>query len=253
LATETATPTSTPEPTHTPAPTNTPVPPSVPTAVASPLPALEQIADTDPGPPFTVEISANRAVQDPLVEESQTYKVTGIVRNDGQETYAVSRINVTFFDAEGFRGYTERTSDLGGWHGAIEADYACLLLAPGEACPFVAAITAQDMAAFLVHPDAVPTGRESAPVELSELSLTYDGTSHVRFTGTATNVNPFKIKNVIVSGVLLDASEQIVSMGSTYVLEQDIASNESVQFDVRIPHEPFESHSFYAQAERDWD
>jgi len=220
--------------------------------------ALEWLRDTDPGPPFTVEVSANRVTQDPLVEKSQLYQVTGIVRNDGDQTYAVSTIHVIFFDAEGFRGSFYRFPGKvwkGGewiWHGRTEADFACLLLAPGEECPFSVEITAQDMASFLIHPDAVATRRESAPVELSGVRLTDEGTGYLRIRGTATNGNPFKVKNVTVSGVLLD-SRKIVSLGSTYVLQEDIEPGVSVRFDVRVEKEPYVSYQLYAQAERDWE
>jgi LysM repeat protein len=218
---------------------------------------LEQIADTDPGPPLTIEVSANRAIQDPLVEQSQTYQVTGIVRNDGDQTYALSAIHVTFFDAEGFRGYIIKYPMVPGaewiWHGRTEADYACLLLAPGEECPFEVEITAQDMASFLIHPDAVATGRESAPVELSGVRLVDEGTGYLRISGTATNLNPFKVQNVTVSGVLFDASGQLVSLGSIYVLEEGIEPGESVPFELRVEAAPYVSYQLYAQAERDWN
>ena len=67
------------------------------------------------------------------------------------------------------------------------------------------------------------TGRASAPVELSGVQLVDQGTGYLQIRGTATNSNPFEVKNVTVSGVLLDASGQIVSLGSTYALQQDIA------------------------------
>lgn len=216
-------------------------------------PVLEWLPDNDPGPPFTVEIITNRATPDPLVPASQTYQVAGIVRNDGNETYAVSRIHVIFFDEDGFRGYVARRSDVGERHGETEAEFACLLLAPGEACPFVARITAQNMAAFVVHPDAIPTGRESAPVTLSSLTLSTDGPNIVRISGTASNPNVFEVKNVTVSGVLVDDSGQIVRTGAAYVLQDDIAPGESVRFDVRIKYESFEAYRLYAQAERDWE
>jgi hypothetical protein len=223
------------------------------------VPALAQIEDTDPGPPFTIIVSANTATQDPLVEKSQTYKITGIVRNDGDQTYAVSAINVTFFDADGFRGSFYRFPQpwlTGGewvWHGKTQADFACLLLAPGEECPFSVQITAQNMASFLIHADAVPTSRESAPVELSKVRISTDSTGYVRITGTATNPNSFKVKNVTVVGTLLDVSGQIVSVGSTYELQEDIQPGASVTFDVRIVKEAFSSYRLYAQAERDWE
>jgi len=87
---------------------------------------------------------------------------------------------------------------------------------------------------------------------LSNLNLIQDGTDYVRIVGTAANNNPFKVKNVTVSGALIDASGQIVSMGSTYVLQEDILPGESVQFDLRVQYEPFDRYQLYAQAERDW-
>jgi LysM repeat protein len=223
------------------------------------LPGLEQMPDTNPGPPFTVEISANYAVQDPLVEKSRTYVVTGIVRNDGDETYAVSDITVTFYDADGFRGtFSPAIRDgklVGGewhWHGEVQAEFAALLLAPGEVWPFRIQITAQDMASFLIHADAAPTGREPAQVELSGVRLVDEGTGYLRISGIATNASPFKAKNLTVSGVLLDASGQIVSLGSTYVLDEGIEPAASVPFDLRIEKTPYASYQLYAQAEHDW-
>jgi hypothetical protein len=225
-----------------------------------PVPALTQIEDTAPGPPFTIAISANTATQDPLVEKSSRFKITGLVRNDGSQTYDVSAIRVTFYDAEGFRGtFVPAIRDgkvVGGewlWHGQTEAEFACLLLAPGEECPFMIEITAQNMASFLIHPDAMPTERESAPVELSDVRLVDEGTEYLRISGTATNVNPFKVKNVTVSGVLFDASGQIVSLGWVYGLQEDIAPGASVRFDVRIEKESYARYQLYAQAERNWN
>jgi hypothetical protein len=219
--------------------------------------ALEQLPDNDPGPPLTVEVSANRATQDPLVEQSQTYLVTGIVRNDGDQVYAVSALQATFFDASGFRGTFQKYPGRGTggewvWHGQTEADFAALLLAPGKEWPFSVEITAQDMASFVIHPDAVATGRESAPVALSDIVLVDEGAGYLRISGTATNDNAFAVQNVTVSSVLLDASGQIVSMGSTYVLQQDIGPGESVTFEVRVEEEPYADYRLYVQAERDW-
>jgi hypothetical protein len=232
-------------------------PPGTPTPAAATAPALTWLPDTDPGPPFTIEISANRATQDPLVQESRTYLVTGLVRNDSDRTYTLDRINVTFYDGNGFRGHFRRFTNrrMGGewiWFGATEADSPCVLLAPGEACPFSVAITAQDIVSFLVHPDGAPTDRESAPVSLGGLNVTRDPSDYVRITGTATNTNPFAVKNVIVVGVLRDGNGQMVSLGSGYVLQENIESGSAVPFDLRIPYTSYASYQFYAQAERDW-
>ena len=94
-------------------------------------------------------------------------------------------------------------------------------------------------------------GVDALPVELSGVQVTNLGT-YVRISGTATNGNAFKVKNVTVSGVLLDGSGQIVSLGSTYVIQEDIAPGESVQFDVRVAKQAYAGYELYAQAERDW-
>jgi len=206
-----------------------------------------------------VRFEKGHSDQDLLVEQSRNYKVTGLVRNDGEQTYAVSAIHVTFYDASGFRGVFQKAPGRGRtggewiWHGRTEADFGCLLLAPGEACPFSVEITAQDMASFLIHPDAVATHRQSAPVSLSDVVVREDGTDYLRITGTATNASLFKVKQVTVSGVLLDRSDQIVSVGWTYVLGEGIEPGESVPFDLRVEKEPYTSYQLYAQAERDWD
>ena len=272
--TPTTAPTATPSPsptvdaTHAPdntpaAPDNTPVatrPSSAttPRATATPqptaVPALTQLEDKDPGPPFSVEISANRATVDPLDAQNVTYKVTGLVRNTGSDTYTVSAIHITFFDASGFRGSFYRFPqpwETGGewvWHGKTEAAFGCLLLAPGETCPFGVEITARNMASFLVHADATATGRQSVPVTLSGLRATRDGSSYVRITGMATNSNSFAVKNVNVAGTLLDAGGQIVSVGSTYIVQTGIAPGGSVSVDLRLPAATYASYRLYGQA-----
>ena len=216
---------------------------------------LERLPDTAPGPPFTIEISANRATQDPLVEKSRQYLVTGLVRNDGDRTYSVSAIDATFYDTSGFRGTFRKYPLVPGgewlWHGQTEAEFPCLLLAPGETCPFLVEITAQDMASFLIHPNGTPVERESARLEPSGLRVVQDGTGYVRISGTATNTSWFKVKNVTVAGVLLDAKGEIVSLGSTYVLQENIEPGASVSFDLRIKKTPYVRYRLYAQAERD--
>jgi hypothetical protein len=115
------------------------------------------------------------------------------------------------------------------------------------------------MASFLIHPDASATERESAPLAASGLRLARDGTEYVTVSGRVTNTHSFKVKNVILSGVLLDAAGEIVSLGSTYLIEEDVEPGQVVDFGIRI-HDPtysvktpFFSYRVYAQAERDWN
>jgi hypothetical protein len=164
------------------------------------------------------------------------------VRNDGAETYEGIGVNVTFWADDGFR------------HAHIAAKSPCVLLAPGEQCPFFVEVGVRRPVSFLLHPEGRRSGpgRESIPVGLSNLNLFYDTLDSVRITGLATNVKPFKAKNVIVVGVLEDASGQIVSLGWTHMLREDILPGSGVRFDVRVKRVPFARYRLYAQAERDW-
>jgi hypothetical protein len=188
----------------------------------------------DPGPPFEIEISANRAL------ENSVYKVTGVMTNASGDHYEAVGMNATFFDDQGFR------------HGPLDVEVPFRLLAPGESCPFSIEIAARRVQSVVLHPEGRPSPTEAATVELSGLSLSYSGTDSVRVTGYATNKNEYMVKNVAIAGVLLDEYRQIVSLGSTFVLEEDIKPGASVSFDLRIKRVPFTRYWLYAQAERDW-
>jgi hypothetical protein len=243
--TTTRTPTLTPTPwvrataTPTPAPTEVPartsvLPAATPTPAPPPAPAMERLKDRDPGPPFSISVSANRALEDSV------YQVTGLVRNDGDETYEAIGVIATFYSDDGFR------------FGPVDVRCPCTLLAPGESCPFSVEVTVRRPVAFLLHPEGRPTKRESALVALSGVQLLADGLDSMRITGVATNVNAFKVKNPIVSGVLVDASGQMVSLGYAYVVVEDIEAGAGVRFDLRVARAPYVSYQLYAQAERDW-
>ena len=277
-----AAPTTESAPTATAAPTAAPTPTAVamessptraaaqpestlaPAAAAYESPALEPVPDTDPGPPFAVEVSANRAYADPLVEQSRRYLVSGIVRNEGSETYSLSTLHVTFFNADGFRGSYRRfpgPHNMGGewiWEGRTEADLPCLVLGPGQECPFIVEIAAQDMGSVLIHPDANVTERSAVSLPVGSLSLVRDGSQYVRIVGQVRNDHSSTVKNVVLSGVLLDAQGEIVALGSTYLaVAEGMAPGESVRFEIRIhdptysAQTPFVQFRVYAQAERD--
>jgi hypothetical protein len=235
-----------------------------PAAAAYESPALDPVPDTDPGPPFAVEVSANRAYADPLVEQSRRYLVSGIVRNEGSETYSLSTLHVTFFNADGFRGSYRRFPgpyNMGGewiWEGRTEAELPCLVLGPGQECPFIVEIAAQDMASFLIHPDATVAERSSVSLPVGSLSLVRDGSQYVRIVGQVRNDQSSTVKNVVLSGVLLDAQGEIVSLGSTYLaVAEGMEPGESVDFEIRIHDSaysvqtPFVQFRVYTQAERD--
>ncbi len=221
--------------------------------------ALTQKPDTDPGPPLTVEITTNYAEPNPLLEGGLIYKVAGFIHNPTTETYAVIAVHVTFFDAGGFRGafyaFPMRPGQRGMqgewiWHGAMEAKTSCGLLGPGEACPFTAEIAAQDMASFLVHPDAkVTEWHEAVSVTLSDVKITDTGTNYLRINGVATNPNPYPVKNVVISGLLLDGNGQMVSMGTGTV--PSIAAGASANFEVYVEKQAYTSYQLHVRAEQD--
>lgn len=203
-------------------------------SAAQTLSALERWPDDDPGPPFAISVSANRA------GPQSTHLVSGLVRNDGDQTFAAIGVVATFYSEDGFQ------------YGPIDTRCPCTLLAPGESCPFIVQAAMRKPIAFVLHPEGRPTGHESAPLKVSELRLIADGLNSVRITGVATNDLPFKIKNPVLTGVLVDRAGQIVSLGYRYVIAQGIEPGSSLRFDVRVSDAPHTDYRVYAQAERDW-
>jgi hypothetical protein len=209
---------------------------SAPTTV--PPVALERWPDKDPGPPFALSVSANRA------GPASTYLVSGLVRNEGDQTYEAIGVLATFYSEDGFQ------------YGPLDTRCPCTLLSPGESCPFIVQTAMRSPVAFVLHPEGRPTQRESAPLALSEVRLIADGLDSVRMTGLATNENPFKVKNPVVTGVLMDSGDQMVSLGYRYVILEDIEPGASVRVDLRVADAPADAphtgYRAYAQAERDW-
>ncbi|HOU13047.1 MAG TPA: FxLYD domain-containing protein [Anaerolineae bacterium] len=255
---------STPEPKATPTPeASTNAPTAAATAQAQTTAqaqgALVQKTDTDPGPPLTIEITTNYAEPNPLLEGGLIYKIAGFVHNPTDETYQVTAVQVTFFDADGFRGafyaFPLRPGQRGiqgewKWHGAMEAEVSCSVLGPGESCPFTAEIAGQNMASFLVHPDAkVAEWHEAVAVTLGDTKIENTGTRYVHISGTATNPNPYPLKNIVISGLLSDANGQTVSMGTGVVTS--LAAGASARFDIYVENKAHTSYQVYARAEQD--
>jgi hypothetical protein len=213
--------------------------------------------DTDPGPPFSIEITTNYAVPNPDLEQGWIYTVGGFVRNDSDKTYSLSAVHVTFFDSDGFRGAFYRFPGRrrsGEWivHGRMQADFACLVLGPGQICPFSAQIAAHDMASFHVHPDAVLLEwHEPAPAELRSMSVNDNDTGYLRINGTVYNENAYAIKNVMITGVLLDNTGQWVSYGTATILDS-IEPGAEVEINVWVEKVPYVNYELYVSAEGDF-
>jgi hypothetical protein len=257
--------TSTPSPTRMPSPTRTPrptvtlpaptveptseptqVPTQVPTSTPTPQPLisappasgvveieLERLPNNDPGPPFTILVDTLR------IREDGRYEVLGRVRNDGDQIYEGISVRASFLD------------DKGGGYGPVDVYAPCPFLEPGAECPFSLQMYARPYVAYRLHANGTPVVyRQPASLVLSGLSVFRDGIGNVRITGTATNGNAFTVRNPTIAVALIDADGDIVSVGSSIVLEE-VAPGASVPFDVRVEYQPYAWYELYVQATRD--
>lgn len=232
-----------PAPTATMTPTAPPAPPeitpqrptptmSVSQASAGQAVELTRIEDTDPGPPLAILVSAIR------IKENGYYKLTGKIRNDGSEIYGGIGVMATFF------------TDVQppNWHSLGKVYAACQLLEPGAECPFSLEIYPRDYVSYHLHPDGTPVEhRQSASLVLSNLNVHNDVPGYVRITGTATNENPFVVRDANIAGTLIDAAGQITSVGMILV-PGEIAPGAGVSFDLRIEQAPYAHYELQAQA-----
>ncbi len=253
-------PMSSPTPTFTPSPTPTAAPPTetpevaeatstaVPStatpraATGSGLPAgpkppavvasgaLALLDDPNIAPPLSVHVSANQAL------EGYRYRVSGVLRNDAAENYASLGVVATFFTDDGSR------------YGPIKVNVACLLLAPGDECPFVVEATSKNLVSVILHPEGAPTDRSAAPLTVSTTGRYQDAVGYVHLTGRVRNPNAYAVKNVTVNGALLNAQGEIVSTGMT-ILVDSVAANGSATFDVIIKYVPYANYRLYVQGE----
>ena len=61
--------------------------------------------------------------------------------------YAALGVVATFFTDDGSR------------YGPIKANVPCLLLAPGDECPFVIEAISKNLVSVILHPEGAPTNR----------------------------------------------------------------------------------------------
>lgn len=202
-----------------------------------------RLEETSPDPPFTVQVDAVR------IEDSK-YMVTGVVRNDGTETYEGVKTNATFYTlGTSGQGFDE---DALYPHGPVDA-YCSWFLEPGAECPFSVEIYERNYAAYGLHPYGQPVAlykwHEQASLVLSNVNVSNDGIGNVRITGAVVNENAFAIKRATIAGALMDANGKVVSVGSTMVLEE-IEPGAVVSFDLRIAYQPYTRYELYVQGVR---
>jgi hypothetical protein len=225
---------------------------------------LPRIPESGPRPPFTISVDAMRVADD------GTIKVTGTVRNDGSETYEGVKVWATFYTQvmedpdekvrqgppgkPGKGGQEQVQEESSGPaeevlrpYGPVDVTCASPFLEPGAECPFSLEIYSRDYVAYHLGATGEPVEyRQPAAVTLSDVSVTRDAIGNVRFTGLAVNENGFVVQNPVVTGTLVDANGQIVSVASTRILGE-IAPGGSEPFDLRVAYEPYATYQVYGQ------
>lgn len=250
--------TPTPPPTPTLAPTATPEEESVDTADETPVPeisptpttkastsvvlplprvpqiiatgALSLVPNVDPGPPLSVEVSANHLL------EGYLHRVSGVIRNDSDETYTGLNVIATFFMVNGKR------------YGPVDANVKCLLLAPGATCPFILYATSKNLAEVILHVTGYATPRTPLSPDFYSVRYTTDSIGYVRVTGTVHNPYTVPARHVTVVGSLINAQGDIVNVNATILLDV-IPPGETAPFEIHLKYTPFSTVSITTQAE----
>jgi hypothetical protein len=218
---ETSTPEIPPTPTVQASPTKTAQTfPSSPRIVATN--ALKIVPNPDPGPPITVQISANHLL------EGHTYRLSGTIRNDSDENYTGLSVIATFFLESGNR------------YGPIHESVKCLFLAPGATCPFVIKATTKFVTGVILHTTGRPTPRTPLAPEYWGVGYRIDSIGYVHITGTVHNQYTIPARHVTVVGSLVNAQGEIVNVNSTILLDA-IPPGGTAPFEINVKYVPFRS------------
>jgi hypothetical protein len=226
-------PTYTPYPTQTPYPTYTPYPTDVPLSTATPAatltPAVEATAMATSVPTEAVtEVADGSQTLPVLASAPVTSGAAGVSLERIPDTDPAPPFTI-LVDAI-------RIQEDGKYRvtGRVRNDGAETYEGVGVHASF--------LDAYHLHPLGQPVEyRQPAPLVLSGLVVFNDGIGNVRMTGTATNGNPFVVRDPTVAGTLVDSSGRTVSVGSASVLG-DVAPGESVSFDVRVKYAPYSTY-----------
>jgi len=107
---------------------------------------------------------------------------------------------------------------------------------------------AKDLVGYLLHPEGRPSEyRRLIPVAAQGVRVS----GGVQIAGTVVNQSPHHAtRHIVVAGVLLDASGQMVSLGSTFVLER-IPPGGSAPFSLHVEYVPYTNYRVYVQAEQE--
>ena len=240
-STETAPETSDDEQDETPAPEISPTPTeqAAPTSSAQSFPripgiiatnAIKIVPNVDPGPPFTIHVSANHLL------EGHRYRISGTIRNDSDENYTGLSIIATFYLESGNR------------YGPIHTNMKCLFLAPGASCPFVVEAVTKFATGVILHTTGSPTPRTPLAPDFWGVGYTIDSIGYVHITGTVHNQYTVPARHITVVGSLVNAQGEIVNINSTILLES-LPAGGTAPFEINVKYAPFRSVSITTNAE----
>ena len=186
--------------------------------------------NVDPGPPFSVEVSANQLL------EGYLHRVSGIIRNESEETYTGLSVIGTFFMENGKR------------YGPVDVNVKCLMLAPGATCPFIVEATSKNLTEVIIHVTGNPTPRTPLAPEYYGVRYSTDAIGYVHVTGTVQNPYTIHARHVTVVGSLINAQGEIVNVNATILLEQ-FPPGGTAPFEIHLKYTPFSSVNITTQAE----
>jgi len=195
--------------------------------------ALPRVEDVDPAPPIAVSVDGVW-----LVGGGASYRVTGRVRNDGDEQLEAIGLEATFYDGSE-------------WHfGPFDATVGCYSLAPGQTCAFSVDAYAREYTAYRLHPEGSPVKAwtaSSTGLTVTEAVVTGQAGGCVHLTGAVTNQTASLVTAVRVSVELL--TDDGVSGAASTVLTGDLAPGAEMPFSVRVPAASYTSYAVTAEAE----
>ena len=85
------------------------------------------------------------------------------------------------------------------------------------------------------------------PVELRGVRRYQDALGYVHITGTVYNPNPVTVRDVTITGVLIDQLGEIVNVGVD-LLVQPLESGASAPFEVLVRQAPYVRYELFVQA-----
>ncbi|MDF1515094.1 MAG: FxLYD domain-containing protein [Anaerolineae bacterium] len=226
---DTVTPTPSPEPTEQAKP-EVPAPslPAVPRILVSH--ALDLVPNVDPGPPIDIEVQSNDLL------EGFLHRISGVIRNESDNTYTGLSVIATFFINTGNR------------YGPINVNVKCLMLAPGATCPFIVHATSKNLTGVILHVTGYDTPRTPLTPEYWGIRYYVDSIGYVHITGTVHNPYTIPAQHVTVVGSLVNSQGNIVNVGSTILLDPlEAGANET--FEIIVKYMPFQTVGIVTQAE----